>query len=272
MRFLPRGWFAAEARSTLFPLMTAPPRPAPLPTGSLRTRVWTVGRWTLLIGGLGITYGIFLLASMQIAIKAREVTVPDVRGQSVDAATQTLASMGLAVVLDPLRRADAGVPADHVLSQEPDAGAVIRRQRPIRIRVSDGLRAAPIPAVTGESERAAQIVLAQDRVTVTHTAEIYSTEYPPAQVVAQDPPAKSLAPAVSLLVNRGEEAVTYVMPDLIGASGTRVAEILRRRLFRVTIVAEVPYPGLPPGTVVRQSPQAGFQMALGDPITLEVSR
>jgi beta-lactam-binding protein with PASTA domain len=40
----------------------------------------------------------------------------------------------------------------------------------------------------------------------------------------------------------------------------------------VTIVGEVPYPGLPSGTVVRQSPQAGFQMALGDPITLEVSR
>ena len=241
-------------------------------SGSLRTRVWTAGRWTLLLTGLAITYGVFLLASMRIAITAREVTVPDVRGQSVEVATETLASMGLAVVLDPLRRPDATVPADHVLSQEPDAGAVIRRQRPIRIRVSDGLRAAPVPAVTGESERAAQIVLAQDRVTITHTSEIYSATYPPAQIVAQDPPAKSLAPSVSLLVNRGEDAVTYVMPDLIGTAGTRVAEILRRRLFRVTILGEVPYPGLPAGTVVRQSPQAGFQMALGDPITLEVSR
>ena len=241
-------------------------------SGSLRTRVWTAGRWTLLLTGLAITYGVFLLASMRIAITAREVTVPDVRGQSVEVATQTLASMGLAVVLDPLRRPDAAVPGDHVLSQEPDAGAVIRRQRPIRIRVSDGLRAAPVPAVTGESERAAQILLAQDRVSITHTSEIYSATYPPAQVVAQDPPAKSLAASVSLLVNRGEDAVTYVMPDLIGTAGTRVAEILRRRLFRVTILGEVPYPGLPAGTVVRQSPQAGFQMALGDPITLEVSR
>lgn len=252
--------------------MPEPQRPHATPSGSLRTRVWTAGRWALLLTGLAMTYGVFLLASMRIAITAREVTVPDVRGQSVEVATRTLASMGLAVVLDPLRRPDAGVPADHVLSQEPDAGAVIRRQRPIRIRVSDGLRAAPVPAVTGESERAAQIILAQDRVSVTHTSEIYSAAYPPAQIVAQDPPAKSLAPSVSLLVNRGEDALTYVMPDLIGTAGTRVAEILRRRLFRVTIVGEVPYPGLPAGTVVRQSPQAGFQMALGDPITLEVSR
>ena len=247
-------------------------RPHSTSPGSLRTRVWTAGRWTLLLTGLAVTYGVFLLASMRIAITAREVTVPDVRGQSVEVATETLASMGLAVVLDPLRRPDAEVPADHVLSQEPGAGAVIRRQRPIRIRVSDGLRTSPVPAVTGESERAAQIILAQDRVSVTFTSEIYSATYPPAQVVAQDPPAKSLAPSVSLLVSRGEDAVTYVMPDLIGTAGTRVAEILRRRLFRVTIIGEVPYPGLPAGTVVRQSPQAGFQMALGDPITLEVSR
>lgn len=209
---------------------------------------------------------------MRIAIKAREVAVPDVRGQAVEAATQTLAAVGLTVVLDPVRRPDAVVPADHVWSQEPEAGAVIRRQRPVRIRVSDGMQAAPVPSVTGESERSAQILLAQDRITIERTADIYTAEYAPGVVVAQDPPAKSLAPGVSLLVNRGEGGVTYVMPDLIGTSGSQVAEILRRRLFRVTIVGELPYPDLPAGTVVRQSPQAGFQLGPGDPITLEISR
>lgn len=226
----------------------------------------------LLFAGLLITYSVFLFASMRIAIKAREVTVPDVQGKPVEEATRTLGSMGLTVLLDPLRRGDARVPANHVLSQEPAAGAVIRRQRPVRIRVSDGVQAAMVPVLTGESERTAQIVLKQNNVTLSQTADIQSGEYPQGVVVAQDPPGKSRAPSVSLLINRGEAGVTYVMPDLIGTSGSRVAEILRRRLFRVTIVGEVPYPGLPPGTVVRQSPQAGFQLAPGDPITLEISR
>lgn len=234
--------------------------------------MWTAGRWALLLVGLALTYSVFLFASMRIAIKAREVKVPDVHGLAVDEATRILASAGLAVVLDPLRRPDETIPADHVWSQEPEAGAIIRRQRPVRIRVSDGMHAAPIPAVTGESERSAQIRLAQDRIAITQTADIYSAEYPPGVVVAQDPPAKSLAPDVALLVNRGEDGVTYVMPDLIGTPGTRVAAILRRRLFRVAIVGEVPYPDLPSGTVVRQSPQAGYQLAPGDPITLEISR
>jgi beta-lactam-binding protein with PASTA domain len=34
----------------------------------------------------------------------------------------------------------------------------------------------------------------------------------------------------------------------------------------------VPYPGLQPGVVIRQSPQAGFQIGSGEPVTIEVSR
>jgi beta-lactam-binding protein with PASTA domain len=52
----------------------------------------------------------------------------------------------------------------------------------------------------------------------------------------------------------------------------RVVEILRRHGFRVTIGAEVPYPGLPSGVVIRQAPQAGFQVASGEAVTLEVSQ
>ncbi len=239
---------------------------------TLRTRVWTAGRWMLLLAGLSATYLVFLLASMRVAIKAREVTVPDLVGQSLAAATDSAADIGVTMVVDPLKRPDDAVPPDHVISQDPAPGTVIRRQRPIRVRLSEALRAAVVPQVTGESERTAQIRLAQERVTVTQMAEIFSTMYSPGVIVAQDPPATSQSAQVALLINRGEAAMTYVMPDLIGTSGTRVADLLRRRLFRVTILGEVPYPGLPPGTVVRQTPQAGFQIAPGDPITLEVSR
>jgi len=81
-----------------------------------------------------------------------------------------------------------------------------------------------------------------------------------------------LAPRVALLLNRGEQSTTYVMPDVIGTDGTRVADALRARGFRVAIVGSQPYPGVPPGTIVRQQPQGGFQVAASDPISLEVSR
>jgi beta-lactam-binding protein with PASTA domain len=77
---------------------------------------------------------------------------------------------------------------------------------------------------------------------------------------------------VSLLVNRGERSATYVMPDLIGVNGDRAADVLRSRGFRASVVGDHPYPGVPAGIVLRQNPQAGFQIAPGEPISLEVSR
>jgi beta-lactam-binding protein with PASTA domain len=62
------------------------------------------------------------------------------------------------------------------------------------------------------------------------------------------------------------------MPDLIGVNGDRAAEILRAHGFRVAVVGSTPYPGVAAGVVLRQNPQAGFQIGPGEPISLEVSR
>ena len=63
-----------------------------------------------------------------------------------------------------------------------------------------------------------------------------------------------------------------MMPDLIGVNGERAADVLRSRGFRVAVVGDQPYPGVPAGVVLRQQPQAGFQISPGEPISLEVSR
>ena len=61
--------------------------------------------------------------------------------------------------------------------------------------------------------------------------------------------------------------VTHSHPDHFGGAG-----ILRDRGFRVAVVGSTPYPGVAAGVVIRQSPQAGFQIGPGEPISLEVSR
>jgi len=63
-----------------------------------------------------------------------------------------------------------------------------------------------------------------------------------------------------------------VMPDVIGMEGERAAQALRARGFRVAIVGSQPYPGVPAGTIVRQQPAGGFQVAPSDTISIEVSR
>ena len=236
------------------------------------TRVWSAGKLVVLVGALAATYVIFAAASMRIAIRAREVQVPNLTNRTANDATALAGAVGLTVKVDETRRPDPTIPAGHVLAQEPPAGSIARRQRSVKVWISAGPRPFTVPALVGETERTAQLRLAQDGLTLTGISEIRSHNFAQDVIVAQSPPAKTDADRVALLVNRGERGATYVMPDLIGVNGDRAAEILRARAFRVAVVGSTPYPGVASGIVIRQSPQAGFQVGPGEPISLEVSR
>jgi beta-lactam-binding protein with PASTA domain len=238
----------------------------------LGTRVWGAGKFVLLAGGLAATYVLFAAASMRVALRAREVQVPDLTNRTANEASAIAADLGLTLKVDDSRRLDLKVAAGRVLAQEPAAGAVARRQRSLKVWLSAGQRASTVPLLVGETERTAQMRLTQDGLTLSNISEIRTQSFAPDIIVAQTPPAKTASGRVALLVNRGERGASYVMPDLIGVNGDRAADILRNRGFRVAVVGSNPYPGVAAGIVIRQSPQAGFQIGPGEPISIEVSR
>jgi serine/threonine-protein kinase len=238
---------------------------------ALGTRVWTAGKLLLLAGALVATYLIFAAASMRIVLKAREVDVPDLSNLTVVEATALAARLGLNLKVDDARRLDPKIAAGRILAQDPAANTVARSQRSVRVWLSEGIHAATLPALVGETERAAEMRVTSDGLALDTVAEIRSSDYPPDVVVAQMPPAKTANAHVSLLVNRGDRTASYVMPDLIGVNGDRAAEVLRGRGFRVAVVASNPYPGVAAGIVLRQNPQGGFRIAPGEPISIEVS-
>jgi len=238
----------------------------------LGTRVWGFGKLLLLVGALAATFVLFALLAMRVALRAREVQVPDMLGVTVANASQAAAEVGLSLRIDPNQRTDERVPAGSVMQQEPAPGAQARRQRTVRVWVSSGPHTMTVPALVGQTERTARIRLEEDGLELAAVSEFRSPDYPAYAVVAQDPAPAALAPSVSVLLNRGEQATTYVMPDLIGTSGALASDALRTRGFRVSIVGSQPYQGVPPGTVVRQQPAGGFRVGPADSISLEVSR
>ncbi len=239
---------------------------------ALSSRVWGVGRVFLLAGALMATYLLFAAAGMRVALRAREVTVPDLSGQAIAVSSETLGPLGLRLRVQSWQRLHLTIPAGNVVAQDPPAGVTSRRQRSVKVWISAGARPSRIPALVGQSERSAQLRVQDDRLELLGVAEIRSGRYPSGAVIAQEPPPATSSTAVSLLVNRGERAATYVMPDLIGTEGAAAADRLRVQGFRVSVVGDHPYPNVPPGIVLRQYPQAGFQISPGEPISLEVSR
>ena len=241
-------------------------------TNLVRNRVWSVGRFLVLLAGLGATFGVFFLAGLRVTARAREVEVPNLRGKTANEAKAMLGDRGLAMRIDETRKPDRTVPIDRVLEQDPAAGLVIRKQRAVRVRLSDGQREPVLPIVTQLAERTAEVTLAAESIAIGYRAEVRTMNYGPNVVVAQDPAAGQRTGTVNLLINRAEASASFVTPDLIGSLAIRTADVLRGQGFRVAITSEVAYPGLPPGVVVRQSPQAGFRIQANETITLEVSR
>ena len=236
------------------------------------SRVWGAGKIFLLLAGLVATFLLSAFLAVRIAVRAREVMVPSLAGQSVNDASTKLEELGLTLRVDDNRRVDDKVLAGHVVIQDPPAGARVRSQRSVRVWVSQGAAVIIVPTLVGDSERSAKVRLDQGGLTLSGTAEIRTHDYPADAVIAQDPAPTTRGTSVALLVNRGERGASYVMPDLIGVDGERAAELLRGRGFRVAVVGTQPYPGVPSGIVIRQTPAGGFQVAPGEAMALEVSR
>ena len=225
-----------------------------------------------LLSAAGVIFLLFAVVGLQIALRFREVSVPNLVGQSVDQAATTLEPLGLQVRVEPLARIDPTIPAGHVVGQDPATGLTTRSGRSVKVWISSGASAGSVPTLIGQSERSARARLEEDALRLRGISEIRSGRYPSDTVVAQEPPPRGSAATVSVLVNRGERGATYVMPDLIGVYGADAAEVLRARGFRVSVVGDHPYPGIEPGVVLRQFPKTGFQIAHGEAISLEVSR
>ena len=239
---------------------------------ALRTRVWSAGKVLMLVAALAATFILFFAASVRLALKTREVQVPNFANLTANQATAAASDVGLTLRVDDTRRPDPRIAVGRVIGQDPPPGSTARRQRSVKVWLSAGLRSNTVPLLTGETERTAELRIAQDGLALAGVSEIRSPDFPSDIVVAQEPPAKSSGATVALLVNRGRRGATYVMPDLIGVNGDRAADMLRGRGFRVAVVGSMPYPGIAAGIVIRQSPQAGFQIGPGEPISIEVSR
>ena len=239
---------------------------------AFRKRLWGVGKVMVLLAGLGTTYLLSAAVAMRLSLRAREVPAPTVVGLSVGEARARLAEDDLLLRIEDGRRVHPEVPVDHIIEQEPAAGLTTRRQRTVKVWLSAGTRAEIVPDLIGETQQTAESRLQRDAFELSGMSQIRSGAYPIGSVIAQAPAPQTRGSRVAVLVNLGEEGATYVMPDLIGVDGGRAAEVLRAGGLRVAVVAEHPYPGVPAGIVLRQHPQAGFQVRPGEPISLEVSR
>jgi beta-lactam-binding protein with PASTA domain len=237
--------------------------------------------------------------TMRLAIHGREAPVPAVTGLTVADAVAAARKQGLQLTVEN-RFYSAAVPGGHVIAQDPPAGFRVRRDWPVRITESLGAQRVSMPNLVGQSQRAAMITIRQLGLEPGAVVRMPAPGQPDL-VLAQSPSAQAgdvSSPRVSLLVSDGQaaDAAAYVMPSLVGLSYAAAAArtsaaglklVAAEEIIAVPgpvapvggtaagpVPAPVPIVVAPPtsGTVVAQSPPAGWRVQQGDVAHITVSR
>ena len=194
---------------------------------ALTSRVWGAGKVLVLLAALGATYLLSAFLSARIAMRAREVTVPDLAGRSVNQASATLDDLGLTLKIDDNRRVDPKVPAGAILQQDPAPGQRVRQPRSIRVWVSEGDVATPVPSLVGDTERSAAVRLQQAGLALERHSRSPDARLRPTPSSRRTRRPGRTAPRWRCSSTAADRGVSYVMPDLIGVDGDRAAELLR---------------------------------------------
>lgn len=203
-----------------------------------------------------------------------EVVVPNIVGKDPVDAIQVLSKEGLQLKILPQKRYSESVPKDKVLSQNPVPNSKIKQGRSVTVYVSLGPEKVMIPDLTGQTSRVATMTLEQRSLEQGKLIYVNSWGANPDQVLAQYPlPGTEVSSnrTVNLLVNGFNATPVYVMPDVIGRRFETVNDYFRSAGLRVGLSQGVSYPGITPGTIVKQSPPAGYKITRDTFISLYYS-
>jgi len=234
---------------------------------------------TLLLG-LAIVALASAIVAMRFAIHGAEVTVPSFKGLTTPQALNNAAGLGVEMSIDN-RLYSAEVPAGRILAQSPAPGTVVRSEWHVRATESLGPQLVAIPNLVGQPERSATIEVRRLGLELGAVAHMpYAA--PPETVIAQDPQAGAAGvekPSVAIIVSDPEPppSAAFVMPNVIGQQYVTVSAILTRAGLK--LAAPMPASDTDaaathsiPGTVVGQSPQAGYLVDADRPVELIVTR
>lgn len=239
---------------------------------AIRRRFFRVGRVVLLGSILLLAGAISAFTTMRLIIRSGEVQVPQLIGKSSSQAKAVLeeTDLGLKILGERYDQAAPGT----VLVQSPGAGTAIKEGRDVRVVVSLGPRRSVTPSLAGATLRAARL-MAEERGYELGDIGYISSEASPEEIIAQTPEPNTkevVNRKIDLLISNGSTSRTFVMPDLIGQEFNQAIAALERYNLKVGAVTYRLYENIAKGTVARQTPEAGYPVAGGAGVSLEVTK
>lgn len=193
--------------------------------------------------------------------------VPQLVGTQVAAAGPALTPVNLRLGATSKDWSET-VPEGVIISQDPAAGASVRRNAEVAVVVSKGREPIKVPAVTGAAFDAASAAITKAGLTVARAEDVNSDTVPAGQVVSQSPAKGSLhrGDAVTVVVSKGP--VMVPVPNVVDQQDTVAEKTLTDLGFKVQ--KQYPFGDLFEKKVRAQDVPAGTPVPKGSTITLTI--
>jgi serine/threonine-protein kinase len=197
-----------------------------------------------------------------------QVNLPDVTGQSVTAATQTLKAAGFNV--QTVTATSSIVPANQVISQSPPGNSQQTKGATVTLTVSSGPAPVTVPDEAGKDPTTAANDLGQLQLKTTTSFEP-SDSTPSGQVSRTSPAAGqsvAVGSTVTIFVSTGPPQAA--VPSVIGLTPSAASATLTQAGFKVAITTGAATSQAQNNTVISQSPNAGTKEARGSTVTIVI--
>ena len=240
---------------------------------NFRERIHWIFRMLVLAFILASVAFLSALTAMRLAIRGREVTMPDLAGMPATQAKQILQGRGVGMTVED--RIYSHYPVDSVVRQSPLPDMHLKVGQNAHVVLSLGQQQVSIPQLEQINVRAAQVELLRDGLQLGEVSSTYLPQTEADTVLQQDPaPGMTNASSahVDLLVSLGPRPTAYVMPMLVGKAAGEAEAKLARAGLKVAKLTPVEVPGAEHGNVLEQSPAAGQRVDAGTTIELEVAQ
>jgi len=229
--------------------------------------------WAALVLGLILVTAAGYFAALGF-LDVEDVRVPNVVNEDVDKATEILKEAGLRVnVLEEIY--DVEVPEGNVISQYPEAGEMVKKNRVVTLEVSKGPEIVEVPDVKGQNLRDAEIILIDSGFKVApDISYIYDPKVVEGNVIRQIPDARSKeeqGTEITLVVSKGPQPEYITMPDLRGMTLSEAEEKLNKVRLKINTVTHADSTKFFSGQVASQSVQPNSTILQGESVDIVVS-
>jgi serine/threonine-protein kinase len=228
------------------------------------------GFWiALTLGVLGIGLAAFFIGKALFgSSNVAQVTVPNLSGLTIQAATTLLEQQGL-VLGNQTPQPSPDKPKDTIIGQLPTTGDMVDKGSRIDVTISTGKQQVTVPNLVGltSSDTASSTLVSAGLVLGNITP--VDSDQPAGWVVAQNPPNGSVADAgtaIDISVSSGKTSV----PSVVNESEAQAKSDLANAGFQVNVVYQQDSQ-VSAGTVLAQSPKGGSTAVKGTLVTITVA-